>query len=70
MRSRDLLGPLGLGAVAVFCCATLPAAAAVVGGTALVAIFAGSVAVFAGAAAVVGLVAARRRRRGLPGQAA
>jgi hypothetical protein len=63
MRSRDLLGPLGFGAVAVLCRATLPAVVAVIGGTALVAIFAGSAAVFAGAAAVVLLVAARRRRR-------
>ncbi len=64
MRARELLATVGVGTLAVVCCAGLPALLALVGGATVVGLLGGGVvlAVLAGCAGV--LVVRARRRRG------
>lgn len=62
MRPRDLLATAGLGAVAVICCAGLPAVLALLGGVTVVGLLGGGV-VLALLAGCAGAFVARARRR-------
>jgi hypothetical protein len=63
MRSRDLLAALGVGTLAVICCARLPALLALLGGVTVVGLLGGGVAlaVLAGSAGAFVLRARGRR---------
>jgi hypothetical protein len=63
MRGRDLLAPLCVGALAVICCAGLPAVLAVLSGVTVVGLLGGGVALAVLAGCAVSLVGRGRRRR-------
>jgi hypothetical protein len=67
MRGRDLLAPLGVGVLAVICCAGLPAVLALLGGVTIVGLLGGgaALAVLAGCAGAF-VVRLRRRRACAP----
>jgi hypothetical protein len=62
MRGRDAFGTLGIGVLAVICCAGLPAVLAFAGGLTVVGLLGGGL-----AAAVVGFAAMVVARRGVAG---
>jgi hypothetical protein len=63
MRGRNLLAPLGVGALAVICCAGLPAVLALLSGVAVVGLLGGGVALALLAGCAGAFVVRERRRR-------
>jgi hypothetical protein len=63
MRGRETLGVLGIGALAIFCCAGLPGLLALLGGLTVVGLLGGGLlaALLVGCAALVAVRARRHR---------
>jgi hypothetical protein len=64
MRGRDLLAAVGVGALAVICCAGVPAVLALLGGVTVVGVLGGGVALAVLAGSAGAFVVRARRRRG------
>ncbi len=64
MRAHELLATVGVGALAVTCCAVLPAVLAIVGGVTAVELLGGGVVIAALAGCAGVFVVRARRRRG------
>ena len=66
MRRNDAPGVLGIGALAVVCCAALPAAVAFAGGLTVVALLGGGLGVCLAVGATAALIVRARRRHAPP----